>query len=184
MILLHHRPFRSWLRHAVASNMPLDRFAREVLTGSGAVRDSATAAFYRVSTDPKISLERTAQVFTGVRMLCARCHPHPFENWTQADYYGLASFFNQVQQKNDYLNPRGKIIFINPSAGFATNPRTGRPQPPRFLGGEEPEVAPGSDRREVFRNALRPRAGDLQGAHDGADPGAVLDGSAGRERAQ
>lgn len=146
--------FRDWLRHAVSSNLPLDKFAREVLTGSGAVRDSATAGFYRVSTDPKISLERTAQVFTGIRMLCARCHPHPFENWTQADYYGLASFFNQVTEKADFVDPLDKIIVVRRDAGYATNPRTSQLQPPRFLGGGEPTVLPNSDRRVVFAEWL------------------------------
>lgn len=146
--------FRDWLRHAVSSNMPLDQFAREVLTGQGAVRDSATAAFYRVSTDPKISLERTAQVFTGIRMLCARCHPHPFENWGQADYYGLASFFNQVGEKADFANPLDKVIVVRKDTGFAVNPRTNQLQAPRFLGGGEPQVQPGADRRVVFAEWL------------------------------
>jgi hypothetical protein len=146
--------FRDWLRHAVSSNMPLDEFARQVMTGEGAVRDSATAGFYRVSTDPQISLERTAQVFTGIRMLCARCHPHPFENWTQADYYGLASFFNQVTEKPDYLDAKDKIIVVRRETGFATNPRTKAPQPPRFLGAGEPKIEPGTDRRMVFAKWL------------------------------
>jgi hypothetical protein len=153
--------FRDWIRHAVASNMPLDRFARECLTGSGPVRDAATAGFYRVSIDPNISLERTAQVFTGIRMLCARCHPHPFENWTQADYYGLASFFNQVGEKADFLNPQEKIIVVNRQAGFATNPRTGQPQPPRFLGGAEPQIPPAADRRTVLAEWLTSKENPL-----------------------
>ena len=153
--------YRDWLRHAVAANMPPDEFAREVITGQGAVRDDATAAFYRVSTDPKISLERTAQVFTGIRMLCARCHPHPFENWTQADYYGLASFFNQVGEKADYLNPLDRVIVLRKETGYALNPRSGQLQPPRFLGGAEPEIKPGADRRIVFAEWLTSKQNPL-----------------------
>jgi hypothetical protein len=153
--------FRDWLRNAVSSNMPLDKFARELITGEGAVRDSATAGFYRVSTDPKISLERTAQVFTGIRMLCARCHPHPFENWTQADYYGLSSFFNQVTEKPDFADPLDKIIVVRRDVGFAVNPRTNQPQPPRFLGANEPQVAPGADRRPILGEWLTSKQNPL-----------------------
>jgi hypothetical protein len=153
--------FREWLRHAVSSNMPLDRFARELITGEGAVRDSATAGFYRVSTDPKISLERTAQVFTGIRMLCARCHPHPFENWTQADYYGLSSFFNQVSEKPDFADPQDKIIVVRREVGFAVNPRTNQPQPPRFLGADEPQVPPNVDRRPILAEWLTSKQNPL-----------------------
>jgi len=142
--------FRTWIRHAVASNMPLDKFARDVLTGVGPVRENPTAAFYRLSTDPNISLERTAQVFTGIRMLCARCHEHPFENWTQVDYYGLASFFNQVAEKTDVQNPKEKVTVLRRDTGFSLNPRTKKLQAPRYLGGVEAEMPAGGDRREVF----------------------------------
>src|SRR4029078_8689651 len=91
--------FREWLRTAVAENMPLDVFARKILTSRGGAQDDTTSVFYAVSKDADDSLQRATQVFCGVRMLCAKCHPHPFENWTQVDYYGLHSFFNQVAIK-------------------------------------------------------------------------------------
>ncbi|MBO10518.1 MAG: hypothetical protein CMJ68_07125 [Planctomycetaceae bacterium] len=146
--------FREWLRDAVATNRPLDQFAREVLAGRGGVSDSPTAAFYAVSNDAHDTLQRATQVFCGVRMLCARCHPHPFENWTQEDYYGLFSFFNQVATKNDLRLPgvrNAKAVVINLGTGFGTNPRSGQAQPPRFLGGAEPKLASsGSDRRQAY----------------------------------
>ena len=146
--------FREWLREAVATNRPLDQFAREVLGGQGGVSESPTAAFYAVSNDAHDTLQRTTQVFCGIRMLCARCHPHPFENWTQEDYYGLFSFFNQVATKNDPRLPgvkNAKSVVINLKTGFGTNPRSGQAQPPRFLGGREPKLATGGiDRREAY----------------------------------
>ena len=146
--------FREWLRDAVATNRPLDQFAREVLAGRGGVSDSPTAAFYAVSNDAHDTLQRATQVFCGVRMLCARCHPHPFENWTQEDYYGLFSFFNQVATKNDLRLPgvrNAKAVVSNLGTGFGTNPRSGQAQPPRFLGGAEPKLATsGSDRRQAY----------------------------------
>ncbi len=149
--------FREWIRSAVAGNMPLDKFAREILTARGSFMDNPAAAYFSVSKDTDDTLQRATQVFCGVRMLCARCHPHPFENWTQADYYGVHSFFNQVTTKPD---PRlsgvvnAKTILVNLSTGPSTNPRTAKPQPPRYLGGAEPKLEAGIDKRTDYARWL------------------------------
>ena len=150
--------FREWIRTAVATNMPLDEFVRAIVTSRGGVSDDPASAFYAVSKDPDESLQRATQVFCGVRMLCAKCHPHPFENWTQVDYYGLLSFFNQTGTKAD---PRlvgiqnAKSVVVNSGTGYARNPRSGQLQPPRYLGGKEAEIAPGGgDRRLVYAKWL------------------------------
>jgi len=149
--------FREWVRGAVASNKPLDEFVREILTSRGGVGENPVSAYFAVSKDPHDTLQRATQVFCGVRMLCAKCHPHPFENWTQADYYGLYNFFNQVKTKND---PRlsgvqnAKTVLVNLGAGYERNPRTGKPQPPRFLGGSEPEIESNVDRRQIYAKWL------------------------------
>ncbi|MCH7728675.1 MAG: DUF1549 domain-containing protein, partial [Planctomycetes bacterium] len=145
--------FREQIRGAIASNKPLDQFVREILTSQGGVADNPLAAYFVVSKDPHDTLQRATQVFCGVRMLCAKCHPHPFENWTQADYYGLYNFFNQVTTKNDPRLPgvkNAKTVLLNLGAGYQINPRTGQQQPPRFLGGAEPKIEGMVDRREVY----------------------------------
>ncbi len=149
--------FREWIRSAVASNMPLDEMTRQVLTSKGGAGDNPAAAYFAVSKDTNDTLERVAEVFCGVRMLCARCHTHPLENWTQEDYYGLASFFNQVTAKNDPRMigvPNARAVSLQLAAGFATNPRSGQAQPPRFLGGIQPPVSTGIDRRVQFATWL------------------------------
>ncbi len=149
--------FREWIRGAVASNMPLDEFVRTILTGRGSVADDPTAAYFAISKDTDDTLQRATQVFCGVRMLCAKCHPHPFENWTQGDYYGLHSFFNQVATKAD---PRltgvanAKSVLVNLPTGYSRNPRTTQLQPPRYLGGGEPEILAGVDRRKIYAEWL------------------------------
>jgi hypothetical protein len=149
--------FREFLRGAVASNMPLDEFARKLLTARGGIFDDPASVYFAISKDTNDTIERVTQVFCGVRMLCARCHAHPMENWTQADYYGLASFFSQVSARQDVRFPNEgntKLIQLTLAAGDATNPRTRRPQPPRFLGGEEPKLPTGTDRREAYASWL------------------------------
>lgn len=75
------------------------------------------------------------------------------ENWTQADYYGVASFFNQVSVRQDPRQPsvpNAKFVQLNLQTGFAGNPRSGQPQPPKFLGGAAPELPATMDRREAY----------------------------------
>jgi len=149
--------FREFLRGAVASNMPMDDFARRLLTAQGSATDDPASVFLAISKDTNETLERATQVFCGVRMLCARCHTHPMENWTQADYYGLASFFTQVSTRSDGRIPNAvnaKIVQFNPAAPVAANLRTGKAQPPRFLGGADLTIAPGEDRRTAYARWL------------------------------
>ncbi len=145
--------FREFIRGAIASNMPMNEFARKILTARGGSSDDPAAAYFASSKDLNDTVERVTQVFCGVRMLCARCHSHPMENWTQGDYYGIASFFSQVSVRNDPrfpTVPNTKLVQLNLNAGAATNPRTGRPQPPKFLGGDEPKLDAKQDRREAY----------------------------------
>ncbi|MDB6169153.1 MAG: hypothetical protein JWM88_2017, partial [Verrucomicrobia bacterium] len=149
--------FREWIRASISANMPLDEFAREILTARGSSAENPAAAYYAVSKDPDETIQRVTQVFCGVRMLCARCHPHPFEHWTQGDYYGLHSFFNQVSIKPDprqtgVLNAKSILVKLN--TPDSVNPRTAKPQPPRYLGGGEPKLDPGTDRRTEYARWL------------------------------
>jgi hypothetical protein len=149
--------FRELIRGAVASNMPLDVLTRKLLTARGGAVDDPASTYLAISKDTNDTVERVTQVFCGVRLLCARCHAHPLENWTQADYYGVASFFNQVGVRPDlrFPNvPNAKMLQINRAVGASTNPRTGRPQPPKFLGGAAPQLAADADRREAYAQWL------------------------------
>jgi hypothetical protein len=149
--------FREFLRSAIAENLPLDEFARRLFTARGGAVDDPASVYLSISKDTNDTVERATQVFCGVRMLCARCHPHPLENWTQADYYGLASFFTQASPRQDArfsTVPNAKLIQINLAAGPAIHPRTGQPQPPRFLGAGEVEIPAGADRRETYARWL------------------------------
>jgi hypothetical protein len=87
----------------------------------------------------------------GMRIQCAQCHNHPFDRWTQDDYYGFASFFSQIGRKGgeDY---RESIVF-NSGGGEVTHPVTRQVMKPKFLGGEVPDVA-GKDRRVVLAEWL------------------------------
>jgi len=91
--------FHHWIRQSVAENKPLDRFAREILVARGSTYDSPAANYYRPNRDPVARAKATAQVFLGTRLQCAECHNHPYERWTQDDYYDWAALFARVNYK-------------------------------------------------------------------------------------
>ena len=135
--------FHRWIRNAVAENMPLDRFVRELLSARGSTYSNPPANYYRALRDPVSRGEATAQVFLGVRLGCAQCHNHPFDRWTQDDYYGWADVFGRVQYKvlennrrdtNDGHEFIGEQIVYESPEGEVTNARTGSPAKPRLLG--------------------------------------------------
>jgi hypothetical protein len=92
---------RNWIKQAVASNMPYDQFVHTILTASGSTLENPPAAYYKVLRDPGLMMENTTQLFLAVRFNCNKCHDHPFERWTQDQYYHLAAYFAQIGRKDD-----------------------------------------------------------------------------------
>jgi hypothetical protein len=149
------RVFHEWIREAIEVGIPLDEFARELIAGRGSTYSNPAANYYRALRDPEVRAEATAQVFLGVRLQCAKCHNHPFERWTQADYHAFAAFFAQVQyrivsnERTDLFDKHefdGEQIVWTAREGEVRHPRTGQVLAPRFLGASTPTLRPGSDR--------------------------------------
>lgn len=93
--------FWGWVQNAVRENWPVDRIARELITARGSLFSNGATAYYFTDTKPADLAETTSQLFLGVRLQCARCHHHPYEVWSQEDYYGLASFFTRLELKDN-----------------------------------------------------------------------------------
>lgn len=108
---------REWIKQAVAVNMPYDRFVYTVLTASGSTLENPPAAYYKVLRTPEETMENTTQLFLGVRFNCNHCHDHPFERWTQGQYYHLAAYFAQVGRKEDPAGQGKKIGETNVEGG-------------------------------------------------------------------
>ena len=146
--------FQKWIRNHIDKNTGFDQIVYEVITSGGSTFANPAANYYRVSRDPTSLAETTAQLFFGIRMQCAKCHNHPFERWTQDDYYSMAAFFNRVKYRTDPVDPGdpkvkngAEYVYVD-RAGELTQPRTGKTMAPKFMGGKFPEIAPGKDRRE------------------------------------
>ncbi len=142
-----------WLRDSIAANKPFDKFVREVLTADGSTSKNAPANFYRVFATPDDAAEATSQIFLGIRLLCARCHDHPFEKWVQKDYYGLTAFFTQVARKPG-ARPGDLVVSRIQSPAQSRHPITGELLLPKFLDGASVAVTAEEDGRQVLADWL------------------------------
>lgn len=143
--------YNSWLREQIAANRPLNEIVIDLLGSQGGTFESPATNFYQVERDNLKLSENVAQVFMGMRLQCAQCHNHPFDRWTQNDYYSWAAFFAQIGRKEG-VDAREQIIY-NRGGGDVKHPVSGAVMPPKFLGGEAPDVA-GKDRRVVLAEWL------------------------------
>ncbi len=147
------RLFRGWIREEVAANTPYDQFARKILTASGSNRENPAASYFKVLRTPTETMENTTHLFLATRFNCNKCHDHPFERWTQDQYYQLSAFFAQVDLKKDPMAGNKTVagtavegakplyeIAYDKTEGEVTHDRTGQVTAPNF-----PYVAQGGE---------------------------------------
>ncbi len=153
------KAFCDWIRRHVEDNTPYDQFVRELLTATGSNIVNPAAANFKIHRTPEEAVENTTQLFLGIRFNCNKCHDHPFERWTQDDYYRLAAFFSQVERAADPLYKDEMIaasttmdelplveIVSDSGQTELRHPRTGEPVSPRFPYGVVGVPGPGDDR--------------------------------------
>ncbi len=137
--------FRDWIRAEVAKNTPYDKFVQKIVTATGSNKENPPASYYKVLRTPAETMENTTHLFLATRFSCNKCHDHPFERWTQDQYYQTAAFFAQVELKKDPVSgdrniggtavegakPLFEIVSDMPS-GDVKHDRTGKVTPPDF----------------------------------------------------
>jgi len=124
--------FDEWIRESFEANKPYDKMVHELLSASGSSNENPAANFFRVTRDPKPTMEKTTQVFLGVRMVCAQCHDHPFERWTQNQYYEMSAFYSALGIRPGY--EVGEEIVFNERDNFdMKHPKDGRVMKPAFI---------------------------------------------------
>ncbi|MCA9269716.1 MAG: DUF1549 domain-containing protein, partial [Planctomycetales bacterium] len=143
--------FHDWVRTGLLNNKPYDQFVREVVTASGDASYNPAVNWHRHVKDVNEKVEDTAQVFLGLRIQCARCHHHPFEKWSQQDYWGMAAFYANVRQKNE------RYVYSQRGVAQTQHPRTGQAIRPTSLGGEPLELSADDDARQALAAWLTAR---------------------------
>jgi hypothetical protein len=133
--------FHDWIREAIVSDKPYSEFARGILGATGSEITNPPTVWYKELQNPEQFVDDTAQVFLGLRLACAQCHHHPYEKWSQDDYWGIAAFFGRIGRKNvtmpgDFAAQgiQRQAIYTKP-AGGVTNKRTNKPAVMKVLDG-------------------------------------------------
>jgi hypothetical protein len=146
--------FHTWIRDSIAADKPYDEFVREILGAVGDESKNPPVVWYKDLRSPEQFVDDAAQVFLGLRMACAQCHHHPYEKWSQDDYWGLAAFFGRLGRKNliePGLSAQNQLqqrqVLFNLPAGRVVNKRTNQPAVMRPLDGAPMDVSPDDDPR-------------------------------------
>ncbi len=159
--------FRKWIHEQVEKNTPYDQFAEAILTASGSNRENPAASYYKVLRDPANTMENTTHLFLAVRFNCNKCHDHPFERWTQDQYYHLAAYFARTDLKRDPesgnrtiggtavegAKPLWEVVY-DKKEGEITHDRTGQVSPPKFPYPAEADMQGADTRREQLAQWL------------------------------
>ena len=102
--------FRDWIRQQIAANTPYDQFVRTILTATGSNKEQPAASYWKILRDPAETMENTTHLFLATRFNCNKCHDHPFERWTQDQYYHLGAYFSQVGFDRDPASGKAVIL--------------------------------------------------------------------------
>jgi hypothetical protein len=144
--------FHDWIREAIANDRPYDQFVRDILLATGDEARNPATVWYKDLQQPEQFVDDTAQVFLGLRIACANCHHHPYEKWSQDDYWGLAAFFGRVGKKQipvpgSQQQTNELIVYSKPDGGV-TNKRTHQPAVIKPLDGPPLVIERGEDPRQ------------------------------------
>ena len=101
--------FRAWIRGQVAANAPYDQFVQKIMTATGSNLKNPPASYFKILREPTDTMEATTHLFLAVRFNCNKCHDHPFERWTQDQYYQTAAYFARLDLKPDPASGDRKI---------------------------------------------------------------------------
>ena len=151
------KSYQKWLKESFQANMPMDQFARALVTAQGKNYTVGPANFwgaYDRTLDPEELAPMASQLFMGVRIHCAQCHDHPFDRWTMNDFYSLSAVFAQVKTK--LIGGQEFELSLDAKVQPVENPRSGKPRLPAGLGAPL-EVKNGEDARGKFADWLTAR---------------------------
>ena len=123
--------FRNWIREQIATNRPYNETVFELMTASGSTLENPPANYYRIAREPREVMENMTQVFVGTRFVCAQCHDHPFEKWTQTQYYQLSAFFGGVGRKGG-RRAEEEVVYDMRSPAQVIHAGTGQPAAATF----------------------------------------------------
>ncbi len=155
--------YDNWIRQQFRENVAYDVFARKLIEAKGSTWENGAATLYRDRREPEEIATLISQLFMGVRLECAKCHHHPFEKWSQRDFYQFAAYFAKVDRKGVGLSPPisggEEVIFVS-TKGTVKHPVTGETLEPQALFGESPTIDEGDDPRAALADWMTSKSND------------------------
>ncbi|HEY2911291.1 MAG TPA: DUF1549 and DUF1553 domain-containing protein [Gemmataceae bacterium] len=150
-------PFTKWLEASFNKNVPWNQFVSNLVAAAGSVEENPAVTFYLANRSVDKLTDHVTQSFLGVQLQCAQCHNHPFTEWKQTEYWGMAEFFSKVKADRAKNAKKGgdnnKIgVIEGPTRTRAKDffPESAKTVPAKFLGGEQPRLLPS----QPYRPAL------------------------------
>ena len=125
---------QTWLRERFLRNLRYDRLVGEFLTVTGSAATGPVLYYQAHEFKPEKLAAATARSFFGIRLACAECHDHPFDDWKQEDFWSYAAFFARVRPGDGSMMTRS-VSLVEAPEGEVTLPDQQEPVPPRFLKG-------------------------------------------------
>ncbi|MDX1928230.1 MAG: DUF1549 and DUF1553 domain-containing protein [Pirellulaceae bacterium] len=155
--------YDNWIRQQFRDNVPYDQFARKLIEAKGSTWQNGAATLYRDRREPEEIATLISQLFMGVRLECAKCHHHPFEKWSQRDFYQFAAYFAKVDRKGTGLSPPisgGEEVILVSTKGAVKHPVTSEVLKPHTLFGETPEIEEGAEPRTSLADWMTSKGND------------------------
>lgn len=149
------RVYDAWIRQSFRKNQPYDEFVRELITAQGSTFRNGNVTLYRDRRKPDELTTIVSQLFLGVRLECAKCHQHPFEVYSQEDFYSFAAYFAKIGRKGTGISApisgSEEFVFAG-TKGEVQHPLTKAVLQPRPLSGDAPDLSSSPDPRVDLAN--------------------------------
>jgi hypothetical protein len=146
-------PFIKWLETEFNKNTPWNEFVSKLVSASGTVEENPAVTYFLANRSVDKLTDGVSQSFLGVQLQCAQCHNHPFTDWKQTEYWGMAEFFSKVKaDRPQNGNKGGDNTKIGVTEGNQRSrqkdffPEAAKTVPAKFLSGVEPKLGNGEYR--------------------------------------
>jgi hypothetical protein len=137
---------QNWLRQRFSDNVRYDNLVSELLVATEGDAGGPALFYTSLELAPEKLAANTARIFLGLQIECAQCHDHPFDSWKQADFWGYAAFFAQLQRPREG-QPGMAMRLVDLNEGEVTLPNSDLPVPPKYIGGSAADPSQGGSRR-------------------------------------
>jgi hypothetical protein len=138
---------QNWLREQFVENLRYDNLVAEFLVASGTGTRGPGVYYTALELKPEKLAASTARIFLGLQIQCAQCHDHPFDHWTQRDFWGYAAFFARLQQPEQPNLPQQDLVEL--AAGEVTLPESEEVIAPKYPSGRVAETRRDSRRVQL-----------------------------------